>query len=275
MSVRVATPPVTGLSTAQTSKELRVDFVPDRFVGIIEIKGYRLAWQRAALCPCLPINDQTAQPDPNCTTCKGIGWLYFKPSNFVVDTTKIGDLDDIQTILANRSDTVVIRGVMSGLMNRGEPYDKLGHWASGASQVTVRYENKIGYYDRITNLDSLIVFSETVTIGTDRQANIKPRYPIVEVNLIRSLTTEYTALDLDVVDGDIVWKANKAPAAGSRLVLHYNCHPTWLIIEHPHAIRSTFTAKKLKSPPTPVGAFQELPIQALVRYEFLPVRTSP
>jgi hypothetical protein len=207
--------------------------------------------------------------------CKGIGWLYFKPSNFVVDESKIGALDDIQTIIATQPDTVVIRGVMSGLMTKTEPYDKLGNWASGASQVTVRYENKLGYYDRLTNLDSLIVFAETVVIGKDRQADIKPRYPIVETNLIRSITTEYTETELDVVDGVIVWKPNLAPPTGTKLVLHYNCHPTWLVIEYPHSIRSTFVAKKLKTPPTPVGAFTELPLQALVRYEFLPNREAP
>ena len=60
---------VTGLPEGTKEEGQRVDFRPDQFDLTIETKGYRIAWSRAAQCPCKPINAQTEQPDPNCAIC--------------------------------------------------------------------------------------------------------------------------------------------------------------------------------------------------------------
>ena len=269
MPVKMAPTPVTGLPGPQLEKALRVDFDPSLFHEAIEIKGYRLVWQRATFCPCSANNDQTQQSDPNCELCKGKGWLYFRPTGYVIPTDAIGELDEIQTLLVNQPDAVVIRGILTNLANTFDPDDKLGHWKFGDSQVTTRFENKLGYYDKLTHLDSTIVYAEKVEVGSTG-VNLKTRYPIVEVNLVRSLTTIFNDTHYDLVGGQIVWKPGQSPAAGTPVVVHYHCHPTWIVMEHPHAIRGTFIAKKLKKPPTPAGALQELAVQARVRYEFLP-----
>jgi hypothetical protein len=268
MPVKMGPQPVTGLPPAQLEKALRVDFDPNLFNEAIEIKGYRMVWQRAMLCPCNGNNDQTQQVDPNCSLCRGGGWLYFRPTGYVVPTDAIGELDDIQQLLVDQPDAAVIRGVLTNLANTFDPDDKLGHWKFGDSQVTVRSENKLSYYDRLTHLDSTITYSERLEIGAV-DPNLKTRYPIVEVNHFRSLTTVYDDTYYDVVDGAIVWKVGKAPASGTTVAIHYHCHPAWLVMDHPHAIRNTFLAKKLKQPATPVGTFQDLPVQCRVRYEFL------
>lgn len=270
MPIKMAPVPVLGLPATQLDKALRVDFEPGLFDELIEIKGYRLVWQRAMFCPCKSNNDQTKQPDPNCPECKGGGWLYFRPAGSVVDLDAIGEMDELQASLVNQPDAVVVRGIMTNFTSKLDPIDKLGHWGEGGTSVTVRFQNKIGYYDKLTNLDSTIAYSEVVTIDAASQATLVPRYPIAEVNQVRSLTTVYDEDDFDVVVGSIVWKPGMAPALDTVVSLHYNCHPVWLVMTHPHAIRSTNVAKKLKVPATPAGTFQKMPIQAVVQYAFLP-----
>jgi hypothetical protein len=244
----------------------RVDFQPDEFTKLVETKGYRVAWSRAALCPCPPINDQTKQPDPNCTICRGSGWLYFAPAQVTVNKNLVGELDPIQKRIVD-DNAAVIRAIKTGIGTKWQQYDQIGSRMEGTLNATVRHENKLGYHDRITNLDSLIVHQEILEADATT-ANRQTRYPIVQVNLLRSKTTVYTApTDFSISDdGDIVW----VTPVSDRLVCHYLCHPTWLVVEHPHSVRLTQIIQKVKKPRTPVGDPTNLPIQAVIRYEFLP-----
>ena len=51
--------------------------------------------------------------------------------------------------------------------------------------------------------------------------------------------------------------------------MHYLMHPTWLVVEYPHMIRTTPIKFKTTSPTTPQGDPNALPVQAMLRYEFL------
>lgn len=43
--------------------------------------GISLIWQRSHLCPCMYGNNTlTGSPDPQCLTCKGLGWYWDAPS---------------------------------------------------------------------------------------------------------------------------------------------------------------------------------------------------
>lgn len=243
----------------------RVDFIPDEFTKLVETKGYRVAWSRAARCPCPPINDQTEQPDPNCTLCRGSGWLYFAPAQATVNELLVGELNPVQKRIVD-DNAAVIRAIKTGIGTKWNQYDQIGSRMEGTLLATVRPENKLGYYDRITNLDSLIVYQEI--LDADTTATRQTRYPVVQVNLLRSESTIYTApTDFSINDnGDIVW----VTPVTDRLVCHYLCHPTWLVVEHPHAVRTTQITQKVKKPKTPVGNPTSLPIQAVIKYEFLP-----
>ena len=271
---------VQGLPAGTKESGTRVDFETTDFDIVIETKGYRIAWSRACLCPCEPVNKQTEQPDPNCTICKGSGWFYFAPAAATVDPLKVGKLNTVQTRLTQ--DAGVIRGIMSGLAGTKVPYDPIGARLEGMSNCTVRAANKLGYYDRITNLDSTIVYSESLD-AIAPTLPLKSRYPIVEVNLLRSATQTFTGTanptatngDFSIsANGDILWNnANPnalIPSAGSKLVIHYLCHPTWLVIEHPNTLRTTPVKSKVKKPLTPQGDPIPLPVQAVIRFEFLP-----
>jgi hypothetical protein len=246
----------------------RTDFRNDMWIRAIEAKGYRIAWGRTAQCPCKSVSTQTDQADPNCDLCHGGGWLFFRPANAVVNPRIIGPLTPIQQrVVANNA--ACIHGIMTALSNTKRAWEHAGPRLEGMSMVTVRAENKLGFYDRITCLDARIVYSQLFKV-LDRAAPLVTRYPIVQINLLRSIDTTYVEkADFDLVVGDIVWRTGKAPAVDTPLVAHYLCHPTWRVMEHPHATRVTLTKFKQKEPLTPQGEPQDLPVQAMLKYEFL------
>lgn len=258
---------ITGIPDGSKEQGQRVDFKPDQFDLAIETKGYRLAWSRAAQCPCRPVNQQTEQSDPNCSICEGAGWLYFSPTREAVLDKSAGELDDIQRALLERNKAAVIRGVMSGISSKYQPFDQLGSRLDGTLVVTVRHQNRLGYYDKLVNLDSQIVYSEILE-AVDPSLPLSTRYLMTGVNLLRSTDADYTEADFTLEVGRIAWLTGRAPAPGTRLVCHYLTHPTWLVVEHPHAIRAS--PVKFKSQATsPRGEARPLPVQAIVKYEFL------
>lgn len=269
--VTLTTKPATlGLLDDQKEAGKRVDFKPDEYVLMIETKGYRLAWSRASFCPCQPINDQTDQPDPTCSLCGGTGWIRFRPEEAVVDVRVRGPLDDLQQSIVD-DNAAVIRGIMTSITNTKIPYDQVMPRVEGMLNVTVRHENKLGYYDRLVNLDSTIIYSQIYDYGGEAETEL--RYPVRYVNQLRSTATIYTELTkynpgghFQVVSGKIVWESGKAPPTNERLVAHYLTHPTWRVIEHPHAIRTTPVKYKTKSP---TGNPESLPVQGVCKLEFM------
>lgn len=264
---------ITGIPEGEKETGRRVDFRATQFDLVIETKGYRLAWTRAAQCPCVPVNDQTEQPDPNCPSCDGKGWFYFGPQDYAVSEELVGQLDAVQRAVVDKDGAAVVRGVMTGLSTQPNAYDQLGQWTWGTSQVTVRAPNRLGYYDRLVMLDSEAVFAEKILAG-DPTTPLALRYPATGVNLLASLARRYTVADFEVVGGEVRWLLGRAPATGTQLTAHYLMHPTWLVIEHPHSMRTTALKRKILEPVTPRGDPTFLPVQALVRLEFLVGRAA-
>jgi len=255
-------PGAVGLNPGQKEAGQRVDFKPDKFVLAVETKGYRLAWSRAARCPCAPINDQTEQPDPTCTLCKGTGWYLFRPADSIINEKVVGELDGIQQALIG-NDAVVIRGIMSGIMAQYQGYDILGARLEGTSSITVRHENKLGYYDRLVNLDATITYVQILESGAGLE--LPTKYIVRQVNHLRSTSKVFIEdTDFTVTNGAVEWIDGMQPAENTRLALHYLTHPTWRVIEHPHNLRLT-PVKFKGTADTPT----ELPVQALAKYEFL------
>lgn len=251
--------------TKQTGK--RVDFRPEYFDLAIETKGYLLLWERAAICPCIPVVTQTEQPNPNCPLCKGSGWIYFGASE-PQDLSKY-QFDELQKKLITNSGGMIIRGIITAITANENNLDVMSRWVQGSANLTVRNGNRLGYYDKITTLDAEIVFSQV--LECDGTNVLTTRYPVVGVNLIKSLDKVYTiGVDFHIDSGVIVWLPNYIPAKGVRVTVHYLCHPVWLIVEHPHAARVTLKQFKTTYPRTPTGDARQLPIQAIIRYDFLP-----
>lgn len=243
-------------------KHERSDFFDWRFESLIETKGIRLAWERCAHCPCAPINAQTKQPDPTCTLCGGTGWLRFIPGTPVLVKNLIGEFDALQTAILGTTG-VPIYGIVTNIDAKDVPYDRIGARLEGVAQISVRHENKLSYYDRLTMLDATMAYSEA--IDSDGASTTKATYPIRQVNLLRSFGTIYAEVThFNVVNGVIVWVT--PPAKGARLTLHYLLHPVYRVIEHPHASRITQIRQKTK---LQTGTPTHLPVQAIVRLEMM------
>ena len=50
------------------------------FDAVLANYGTRLQWQKAHLCPCNYSGQLTGSSDPQCVTCKGLGWYWDAPS---------------------------------------------------------------------------------------------------------------------------------------------------------------------------------------------------
>lgn len=266
--------PELGLPEGEKERGQRVDFRPTKFDLVIETKGYLLAWTRACICPCAPVSEDADQPDPNCSRCGGEGWFYFGGSDSTGQDLTDYQFDPVQQYILDTSGAMVIRGLLTGLAAEYDPLDRLSNWQAGTMQATVRHQNRLGLYDRLVVLDSEIVFSELVL--ADGSGSIPTRYPVTGVNQILGYTstgfTEFQAdRDYQIDDqGRVEWLAAAEPEEGTRLGCHYLCHPTFLVVEHPHVIRATQKTFKIpeKDRRTPLGDPRQLPIQAMVKYEF-------
>ena len=262
--------PVLGVPEGTKQAGQRVDFRPDQFDLAIETKGYMLAWMRACVCPCSPVvTESKGMPDPNCDLCGGDGWFYFG-GTVPQPAKQIGSLDEIQKALVDNNNAMIIRGIMTSIQNQFSPWDKLGNWMSGSGMVTVRHQNKLGFYDKLIGLDVEIAYAQVIE-DYDGGDTLETRYMVTGVNLIRSTDKVYSPdSDYHIVKGMVTWYPGRAPNSGTRLAVHYLCHPTWLVVEHPHAARVTSVKFKTANPKTPTGDPRKLPVQALVRYDFIP-----
>lgn len=250
----------------------------------IELYGARVAWSRAAICPCQGANDQTEQPDPTCAKCQGRGFFYFGPPGYE-PPAEAGIITPLQQAILDDDGGAVIRTLFTRSTHITDPYDMLGTWTRGSMFVTVRPENKIGYYDRLVNLDAEIVFTETIDVDLADDpllANpIKLRYRATWINTLQTKTARYEPDgDFELLDtGDLQWIGN-VPTPDTtndpdntvlRFSVHYLTHPTWHIVEYPHVFRETPNRKDVcGTEVTPFGTPTALPIQALARLEFLP-----
>lgn len=235
----------------------------DEVTKLIELAGTRVAWSRMTFCPCTAINAETDQPDPTCTKCKGRGYFHFGPRNYAVPSW-IGDLTPLQQAILTTDGAALIRGLFQRAEQVQNPYDKLGNWVRGDPYISVRWENMLGYYDRLVLLDADHAYSEVVTLTG--AITVPLRYRASQVNLIESVTTRYVPdVDFEVTDaGQVRWIIT--PPTG-QVSVHYCAPPTYLVTEHPHAIRNTPRRSKK---PAPQGVPQPQAVQARLGLEFRP-----
>ena len=191
--------PVIGLP--QGIKERRVDFADNKFDALIETKAVRMAWSRSMACPCVSINDQTKQPNPNCSLCQHTpGILFFRPTDYSVDESLVGSLTDVQDYIVNRpdSESVIIKGVIQSNMKSDNQFDTIGHWVEGSSLITVREENRLGYYDRLVMLDSQMSYSQIAF--TDGSNLVRLRSPAAGCMDKGNITAIHTHNHTDMVN---------------------------------------------------------------------------
>lgn len=268
--------PQAGKPGGTAARFLRVDILQNLEEGswwedFIETKCPRLAWARAAVCSCSGFGGETGQPDNQCPVCSGKGYRYFKPQSYVFSESvaALGEFSPLQQRILEESHAVPIRGWMAGLSSDPTIYQAMGPTASGSTLLTVRPGNRLGYYDRITSIDEVSVFSEIVEVEAGLPLSL--RYPPLQIELCSSLDKVFVEdEDFSLVDGVVAFFPNREPAPGTRLSMFYLYNPVWVVQEFPNLFRSSLVSKKIANPETPEGTLVALPMRAMLRLEYLP-----
>lgn len=136
MTKRVAPPP-------RGKVNVRSDFRVGEFEIAIEQHGYRVLWEHASVCPCRS-NRQGAQPNFNCSVCRGLGYEYHSGQ-------------EIKAIMDKaRGDQME--------MSADGAYHKVH-----SADFTVLAQHRPSFYHRYTLLDSVMEHSEILDapIGSD------------------------------------------------------------------------------------------------------------
>jgi hypothetical protein len=251
----------------------RVDFKIEQFNNLIATKGTRHWWSRGALCPCKG-NEQTDQVDPTCALCKGTGWYYFLPERELAGAEKDASGN---TVELNDSQTgVSIHVLITNVTKDPQIFEKFGQWVFGVARATAQSPNRIGYRDRFKSRDSTIGYSQLIDasgtseiIVTGMRSTSGLWTPLSQVNLLRSVSTEYLNQEnFEVTNtGTIKWLTTP-PTKGTLLTLHGEFYPTWVVMDMPYSVRDTLVSKK-KQAIDIAGQHKNMPLHSVVKLDFL------
>jgi hypothetical protein len=253
----------------------RSDFIPEEFDQLIYTKGYRLWWSRAALCPCRN-NEQTDQADPTCRLCYGDGVLYFLPDAAIRAGSTV-DAWNNEVEVNDAGDAVLIQGYLQSLTKDPQIFERFGEWVFGTARLTVQPENRISFRDRLIMADSAMPWAQHIEYDGSAEITITGgdyktglRYPFISVNYFRSKETLFReGSDFELTDdGTIKWLGSSAPSADTILTIHGDVHPRWICMDHTHVLRDTLVEKGAPGP-TRADQYKRLPIQAVVKLDFL------
>jgi len=267
---------ITGLPSGIKPRP-RADFRPTEFDKAIATKGYRVYWSRAAVCPCRN-NEQTDQPDPTCSLCRGYGYLYFLPDPALSASSQ--DAEGNPIILNEAQDGVLIWVLMTQLTQDVQVFEKFGEWVFGMARCSAQPQNRLGYRDRLVAVDSEMVWAQLIEADGTNQIQVVGaykgggpiskglRYGLLVVNLLRSASTTYQqGVDFTLSEvGGINWMATP-PDEGTLLTVHGYIHPQWVVMDHVHSVRDTVIAGS--TPSVHTQEFRKLPVQVVATLDFL------
>lgn len=218
----------------------RVDFNTQEFYKIIEQMGYTVTWERATACPCIRVNE-SGQPDFNCPLCKGKGKFWHSSQT--------------------------IKGIMTNF-NEEARYNTNGEIMAGTSYFTTHGLNKLGFWDRVTNLHSYIRYSEIVEKGDSGQLD-SLRFDPIDISVLRTVSKEYIKdVDYTIESYSIKWLPNgNEPRRSEMYSVDYTTHPRWIVIDLVNVLRDTYVKSKRAG-----VSFEILPVRAVVRLEFFVIQ---
>lgn len=250
---------------------IRVDFDSDEFSHAVANHGYRMVWTRRAECPCEPVSYQLTQPNPNCTTCSGTGYLYFgddKPQDLTGQV-----FTPVQQAALDVSGGFLIYGLMQPLSATDKRNDRLGTWMVGGGSITVMPENQLGFRDRLVNIDAQYPYTEVAIMPVPPDLVLPLRYLVSGgVYLCQDTAGKRYHLgdDYTITAGRLAFLPTRAPAPGTRLSLFYNTFPVHLVEDVLHRQRLQNAVGPDGVIVSPEGFLQRMPIQARVSLEFIP-----
>lgn len=193
----------------------RVDFRPNDFDNIVNQKGFHTIWEQGMYCSCYT---DSGQPDYNCPTCGGRGYLYFgaKKTRCLVTSIKGKKVEE-----------------------------KIGLDDKGSAYLTSLTTDNIGFRDRFTFPDFTMKYSDI--IKRDASSNADPvRYHILEVIMVRALDRELKEEQDFVVSEDrksLIWSEGSLEPQEQYSIL-YTTRPVYIAINPIHELRGSYSMYK-------------------------------
>lgn len=243
----------------------QVDFNRDLFTRFIHGHGYRMIWEKNTSCPRRDPKTPIQNHDFACLDCEGTGFKYF---------------GGFETRMFCQSATME------------QQYHAEGRWDGNALMVTGMPVAKMHPFDRLTILDAIDRFEQTVR-RTPNTLVDKLKYPVIqtipenypaETNsglltatwVDRADTQRVAAIDVDIrvnPDGQIEWLTSHRPDGEDVYSVAYYYHPRFVVLRLPHQFRNFFVGEGRTAPIPPLGnsnsrAF-EFPVQAYCKQDFL------
>ena len=266
------------LTSLQPLKLLpRVDMDPEEFRKLVFTHGMRWTWEQSAPCPCVRVLEvegsigETGEPRVECDRCHGTGLIYHSP--------------------------LEIRAL--GLSARADPgrFAIYGEYAKGMISISLLPEHLPSHLDRFIALDLIVVYRDHVVrkgtteeliapiVRRDIQTLGDPVDPTIQrpetVGVLYCSKADSDGIaygdplvegvDFVVTDeGKLSWSLGDAngtaPDVGEKYALAWYGHPSYLVLNHPHLVRATFTG-------TQTGQeYRDLPVQADCGLEFNQLR---
>lgn len=257
-----------GRLKASSEPSGRIEFMADLFEQRIAEHGMRLSWSRSAFCPCRPLDTSLEQPNPACKLCDATGYIYYGSPTPQDLTGEV--LTPVQSLLMQQSSGFLIRGLMTSFSKQSSDYDRAGLWERGSSFLTVLFDNKLYFRDRLIALDTDILYRELVKMPAAPATTVPLRYIINGgVLFCRSATQVYTpGTDFTVQNGQLVWIGTR-PDAGTPLSISYMTFATYSVSSMAHVVRQQ---NEIRGTPSvsPEGAIGKLPLMAQVSLTFVP-----
>ena len=234
---------------AQLLQKGRADFKVVEFRKLIQQKGLHITWEQALECPCsiksstnygldlMEVVDSDVSKSgyaPDCPVCEGIG------------------------IVRHSSQT--IKALITSASGE-ETSGKYGLLKQEKIKITTEPEHLLSYGDRVTLVDSVIVFRETLKMPAagvnltlsrpviTRTLNLASGATDVGVLYIQKSGADGLSIAGGVNQADIQINAGGAsitflngsePAANTNITISYYANPSYVITEYPHTLRDTF-----------------------------------
>jgi hypothetical protein len=216
-----------------------VDFDRDAFTRFIADKGYEVLWEKAVLCPNLPIGNLAPRDHAiNCKVCdNGLGFIYVDP----ICTPML-----MQGIRLNQS------------------FYAYGRWDMGNMMVTAEPEFNINYWDRLTIQNGLSRFTERLVRESGTTSD-KCKYSPLCIDYIgwvnrSGALTKFSSDSYSIsADGtSIIWTSDQ-PDAGCWYSVSYSFRPRYVVLDLVHHHRDS----------TIKGQHYQFPVQAVAKMDFL------
>lgn len=221
----------------------RVDFLGTDFTDLITQKGYSVLIENNIKCPC--VDPDTLRTVPDCVGCDGRGNYYYTSYN--------------------------TKGMISRMNKESQKGDPIGLLEPGYAYITLPQGSQLTMNDRVTNLDSTVIYSEVMLHSDVDQTRYNSVGRIVFAGIQASKLAPLQPLVQDVdftIGHNGILSYSPALAAqlssGQGISIRYYCNPVWIVKDNGNFIRDTFVTFQ-----QPSDLFTNLPVRALMKLEFM------